>query len=536
MPPMGNPRLAGVFFREALAFLMPLRECVEALEQTWDCRVKLNALPQSDELLQKDEKLSSELEQISHQLIKSRSRRIGAGLTNEERTRLAEVLSAIRNQSALDDDVDSRRLSEALRRTFPTFLKHFPLAATTNLSVGRDLPLQPGLFDLLVVDEASQCDIASVIPLLFRCRRALIVGDPMQLQHVTSISAATDRQLRSQFGVGAFEFERFSYRTVSMFDLAAASDSTKVRTVLRQHHRCHPEIAEYCNDSFYHGDWTVLTESNGKRGLYWTDVPDDCKPVAGGGVISTPLIDSVCDELKRLQSQQFSGTIGIVTPFRQQADRTRDRVHADFDVNLLKAWQLLVDTADGFQGDERDLVLFCLPGGDGMAEGSMQFLANGPNRFNVAVSRAKRVLHVFGDRTWASSCGIRHIEILLRKCDESEQNDAVTGREGFRTDLIGPVWEPFLASKLQEAGIPFIQQYPSCGRFLDFAVFQNGKKINIEVDGETWHKTASGLRCRADLDRDRTLVAAGWTVLRFWVYELKERPSECIARIRQAIT
>ncbi len=75
--------------------------------------------------------------------------------------------------------------------------------------------------------------------------------DPMQLSHVTSLSAATDRQLRNQFGLDAITFERFSYRSASMFDLAAASPAVGQRTSLRQHHRCHPEIAEYCNDMFY---------------------------------------------------------------------------------------------------------------------------------------------------------------------------------------------------------------------------------------------------------------------------------------------
>ena len=526
---------AATFFRDALTFLLPIGQAVHALDRLAACRAQLGTHAPLEELLREDELLADEIEKQALQLLIAKSRMIGAGLSEDERTRLAEILSAIRNQSGLDDENDSRRLSEAIRKTFPIFLRHFPLVATTNLSVGRDLPLQPGLFDLLVVDEASQCDIASVIPLLFRSRRAMIVGDPMQLPHVTSLSAATDRQLRNQFGVGGFEYERFSYRTVSMFDLAAASDAAKIRTVLRQHHRCHPEIAEYCNQSFYRGDWTVLTEYGGKRGLFWTEAPDDSEPVPGGGVFSANQVELVLAELERLDAVDYDGTIGVVTPFRRQADRTRDRIHAHFKAERLRQWRLLVDTADGFQGDERELVLFSLPGGSGMAEGSMQFLAHGPNRFNVAVSRAKQVLHVFGDSKWAKSCGIPHIENLYRKCEESAAmaENASTGL--FREDLVGPVWEPFLANKLRDTGISFVQQYPTCGRFLDFAIFANGKKINIEVDGETWHKTATGERCRADIDRDRVLIAAGWTVIRFWVYQLKENPEGCLTKIKSAL-
>ena len=60
----------------------------------------------------------------------------------------------------------------------PFLLEQFPAWAVTNLSVGRLIPLAPGIFDLSVFDEASQCDIASAIPILFRSKRAAVVGDP----------------------------------------------------------------------------------------------------------------------------------------------------------------------------------------------------------------------------------------------------------------------------------------------------------------------------------------------------------------------
>ncbi|MFW5845013.1 MAG: AAA family ATPase, partial [Planctomycetota bacterium] len=70
------------------------------------------------------------------------------------------------------------RWSTVYADCFPTLLQSRPLWACSNLSAPATLPRQAGLFDLLVLDEASQCDIPSIIPLLFRCRRVLAVGDP----------------------------------------------------------------------------------------------------------------------------------------------------------------------------------------------------------------------------------------------------------------------------------------------------------------------------------------------------------------------
>jgi AAA domain len=77
--------------------------------------------------------------------------------------------------------------------------------------------------------------------------------------------------------------------------------------------------------------------------------------------------------------------------------------------------RFLASTAHGFQGDERDLILFSLCAGPDLPEGSKMFLRENPNLFNVAVPRARAVLHVVGNRDWALGCGIMFIEKLARR-------------------------------------------------------------------------------------------------------------------------
>jgi len=105
-------------------------------------------------------------------------------------------------------------------RLFPHLVSQLPCWAVTSLSARGRIPLEPGFFDLLVIDEASQCDIASLLPLLFRAKAAVIIGDPMQLRHISGISPRRDRDLLQQHGL-AETCINWAFSENSSFDLAS---------------------------------------------------------------------------------------------------------------------------------------------------------------------------------------------------------------------------------------------------------------------------------------------------------------------------
>jgi very-short-patch-repair endonuclease len=272
-----------------------------------------------------------------------------------------------------------------------------------------------------------------------------------------------------------------------------------------------------------------------RTGIDWTHIPEDIEHVSGSGAMSRGQINGIVSELKRLATEGFKGTVGVVSPFKIQANRIYDAVLQAFESNLPEKWNFHVDTANGFQGDERDIILLSLVGGKTMPRGAEWFLKNdtSPNLFNVAVSRAKIILHVFGDKEWARSCEIPHIVKLAQAYDRYVMKQDYV----FRSDLIGPVWEPTFAEALRGAKIPFVQQYPVCGSrfYLDFAIINSSIKLDIEIDGEMFHRDSHGKRRIEDFQRDILLIAHGWKIKRFWVYELRENLDRCIQSVNEML-
>ena len=100
-----------------------------------------------------------------------------------------------------EDNKLAGRVRSQLSKLFSVLKKYLPCWAITSLSTHGRIPLEPGFFDLLVIDEASQCDIASVIPLLYRAKRVVVIGDPNQLSHISSLSVNQDTQLLTKHGL-----------------------------------------------------------------------------------------------------------------------------------------------------------------------------------------------------------------------------------------------------------------------------------------------------------------------------------------------
>jgi very-short-patch-repair endonuclease len=232
--------------------------------------------------------------------------------------------------------------------------------------------------------------------------------------------------------------------------------------------------------------------------------------------------DAIVDHLRHLLvAQEYRGTIGVVTPFREQAKRITDRIAAELPPHLIANSQLGAFTAHQFQGDARDLILLSLCLGPDMPLGSRSFLAESANLMNVAVSRARAVCHVFGNRNEALTSGIPHLVKLAAIQGDGKEHAQVPS-------VFESPWEEILYLGLKARGIDPIPQFPIAGRRLDLAVIQGNIRIDVEVDGDQYHRDMNGRRKSSDLWRDHQLKSLGWRVKRYWVYQLRENLDECL--------
>lgn len=294
-----------------------------------------------------------------------------------------------------------------------------PVWAVTSLAVGGVLPLQGELFDLVIIDEAAQSDIASAVPLLYRARRAMVIGDPNQLSHITSVGHDRDLALARFHELDPEVHRALGYETTSLYT-AAASVSKQEPIFLRHHFRSHPQIAEFASATFYGGALSVDTKPDGflpGPAVRWEHVVGTYEPgPRGRSAVNRPEANRVLD-LLTAQLDELMGTtktVGIVTPFRAHADHIKDRIAS---VMPHVADRVTVDTAYGFQGDERDVILYSTVVSSAMPT-RLQRIAGQPNLVNVGLSRARARLIVVGDDAACEASGtvLADLAAYARSC------------------------------------------------------------------------------------------------------------------------
>lgn len=411
---------------------------------------------------------------------------------------------------------------------------HRPLWLASVLGAPRRVPLNDGLFDLVIFDEASQCDIASALPLFARAKRAVVVGDDRQLSFISQLGIAHDRNLMQAQGLPVQSMGRFAQSRRSLFDLANLTPGAS-KVMLRDQYRSAPDIVGYINEQFYGGrlraagDATRLKPPRATTpGIVWTDIVAPSLPMQGN--VNHAEVDAVVAHLRHLlEDEGYTGSVGIIAPFRPQVHALSQAVEAALPADLLERAEFRAGTVDSFQGQERDLILFSPCLGYSSATSAVTFVQKDWRRLNVAISRARAVAHVFGDLAYARSGKVRSLQRLAAFATEPRPRIA----EG----TFDSEWERIVFGRLREKGFDPIPQFEVAGRRLDFALFGAGDiKLDLEIDGRLWHSDADGKRKLGDLWRDHQLMSIGWRVRRFWVDELARDLEGCIERVRQDLS
>jgi hypothetical protein len=295
---------------------------------------------------------------------------------------------------------DKNKMAENLEEHIKNVSLMFPIITTTLLSIRNMLPWVSECVDRTIVDEAGMIDLHKTFPLLVRSRKAIIVGDPQQIEPVITLSEQRrDSYRQTAFldqGLTDIDYHRYSpeeeYSATTYHRAAGASgeDNDKGQGIcLIEHYRCQPSIIEYCNVIANYGlqvktkPVTSLLESN----LIAYHVEGNIS-----NNVNQEEVSAVYDLIKHLLNKGYSlEDIGVISPFKVHADALRDYLAKEFSGLDPKS----IGTVHTFQGAEKKVIILstkvC------RSQDNVSWINKRPNLLNVAVSRAKELFILVGN-------------------------------------------------------------------------------------------------------------------------------------------
>ena len=147
--------------------------------------------------------------------------------------------------------------------------KIFPVIATTCISAHRLGEPEP-MFDMVIMDEASQCNTAvSLVPIV-RGESLMLVGDPQQLNPVILLDEITNEKLKKRYAVS----NEYDYRKNSIYKTYLACDAVSDEILLHNHYRCHKSIIGFNNRKYYNSRLNICSESREEQPLLYVEMAE----------------------------------------------------------------------------------------------------------------------------------------------------------------------------------------------------------------------------------------------------------------------
>lgn len=292
---------------------------------------------------------------------------------------------------------------------FKQLTRVLPVWLVNMADLNKSIPLKQEMFDFLFIDEASQCEVTLAIPALQRAKKAIVAGDPKQLNHISFLPKAFIDKTQKYYNLKNKPY--FDYRSYSLLDMVdAVTLHTDNEGVLEEHYRSQPSIIGFNNQYFYGNGLKVMTAHGSHRSencVHFVQLDGKQKE----DNTNRKEMDFIFDQLKKRfnveQDTHHVKSIGIISPFRNQVDLFKKYALKSLDSELIDRHDVLIGTPFEFQGEERDIVFISLALDNDSASGSFAYLSR-ENMFNVATSRAKTeqyIVHSF-DRERISKGGL----------------------------------------------------------------------------------------------------------------------------------
>ncbi|MBN1861791.1 MAG: AAA family ATPase [Candidatus Thermoplasmatota archaeon] len=503
-----------------LQWILSWRKKQLALEELQKLRTTLLTIPPYTILKNKLTVYHNDYRTISQIVFKDHWINIFAEAQDKEKQHIVTYFSLSEQlESWKGSQSQYKQLQTQRIRMLQQILKILPVWVVTNLSAKQSFPLKNCIFDILIIDEASQCDIVSALPLFYRANHVVIIGDPYQLRHISLIPEQHDKELAEKNNIDEDLYKESSYTKNSLYDFAEkiTKKNNDTPLLLNEHYRCHPDIVSFSNEYYYEKKLTISTDETRllhhptlQRRILWQHVKG--KTIHSKSPYNEVEAERVVEETLRILELVSSvhASIGIVTLFRAQTEIITEKLQKFQD---LFDCEITIGTAHRFQGDEKDIILFSPAVSEGVKPGTLHWIQTTNQLLNVAVTRARSLFIVVGDQ---DVCG--HSTGPLKNL-----SDYVEMTKVHKESLDSPA-KQILYEALKKDGLPVLTNYllqatPTV--LADFVLFVNNNRYVIQLHNE-----------QKNLDRTQ-FNKNGWKFRRFSENDIVTKLQDVLEEIKR---
>jgi len=505
---------------------------------------------------------------ISGELLVDRNRleeRLVLKMTNildesmiEFREKYRNDASEIRNQFRAKKQISKEHLRK--------LVKAFPCLIVGIRELGEFIPLEPHLFDLVIIDEASQVSIAQAFPAILRAKKVVVLGDSKQFSNVKSHHASTDvnqllfKRVKDSFPDDSVTVDKLENFNIKNSILEFIKNISNYHTILKKHFRGYYELIDYSNQYFYGRALEVMkirAKSLGDVIQFHEIPPHEKKEVRKNTNESEASF--ILSELERLKQEGYKGSVGIITPFREQQKWITKLIFDSLDYDYYKQhFNLKVMTFDTCQGEERDIVYYS------MVEKENEKILNyifpvsletsddtlKGQRLNVGFSRVKESARFVISKSASSFTGeagraLKHFYRFLEEKDHHE----VMGQTDPKSPMEKRMYQWIIQTDFYQQNKENIEIIPqfNMGKFIrqidpsatvpnyrtDFLLLLRGKIMILEYDGFEYHFKQGEdvtkynyqyLYTDSDIERQKMIESYGYPFIRLNKFILADNP------------
>ena len=407
----------------------------------------------------------------------------------------------------------------------------------------------PGLFDTVIVDEASQAGIEA-LALLLLAKRIIVVGDDKQNSPEAVGVLEDDIARLARDHLREFRFRDEFRPDTSLYDHAERAFGNVIS--LREHFRCVPEIIRFSNDLCYTDAPLIPLRQPPPNRLS----PLKAEFVEKGScegqdqrIRNDTEAEKIVAKIKEcLDDENYEGkTMGvIVLQGKAQAEFIEKELAKELDPRILEERRLRCGVPATFQGDERDVIFLSLVVAPNHRPKALTGLPD-QRRFNVAMSRARDQVWLFHsvrphdlsqqDLRWRLlnffySPSQAALAETYEELDRLEREARRLHRQpGEQPDPYESWFEVDVALELLRRKYRLRPQVEVAGYRIDLVIEGLVNRLAVECDGEAWHGPE---RFEHDMARQRQLERAGWTFVRIRESEFYANRESAVRRIIEA--